>query len=217
MKYFICLIIGYLVGSVSMAAILSRAAKVDLRKNGTGNLGASNTFLVLGKGYGVIVLLFDMAKSFVIIKLSAHLFPEIGFAGMLAGCGAVAGHIFPFYMKFKGGKGLAAFCGMILAFDPADFAVMLVIAVILVLAVNYTVVMPLTLSVLFPVFVRLNSANIPSLIIALATGALVIAAHSKNIKRACDGTDIKVREYIRSELFSKTDKESIIEGNDYNE
>lgn len=98
------IIIGYLLGCISPAALVSKIKNKDLRKSGTGNLGATNTLLVFGKSWGVCVMLFDVAKAFTACKLARWLFPSLPIAGMLAGSAAVAGHIYPFYMKFRGGK-----------------------------------------------------------------------------------------------------------------
>ena len=133
MKILLCILIGYLIGSLNPAALLSKLKKKDLRKQGTGNLGATNTMIVLGKGYGALVMLFDVAKAFASVKLAQLLFADLAVAGILAGSAAVIGHIYPFYLKFQGGKGLAAFGGMILAVDPLLFIILLVIALTLCL------------------------------------------------------------------------------------
>lgn len=117
----ISLVIGYLLGTLSPAALFAKLKKVNLRKRGTGNLGATNTTMVLGKQYGALVMILDIGKAFLACKLAELLFPELAVAGLLAGAAAVVGHIYPFYMKFKGGKGLAAFGGMILAYNPWMF------------------------------------------------------------------------------------------------
>lgn len=203
MNYLICLLIGYLLGSLSLSALLSKLTNKNLRKSGTGNLGATNTFLVLGKTYGVIVMLVDIAKAFLAVRLAMLLFPEIDIAGMLAGFGAVLGHIFPFYMKFKGGKGLAAFGGMILGTDPLAFLILLTIALVLILIVNYSFAMPISAAILFPLLTWYRSKSIPRLVIATAAGAVIIIMHAGNVLKARRGADIKIREYIKKDLLSK--------------
>ena len=203
MEFIICLLIGYLFGSVSLAAVMSRLTKVSLRNNGTGNLGATNTFLVIGKGYGVIVMLFDIAKAFAASRIAAALFPGLAVSGVLAGLGAVLGHIFPFYMKFSGGKGLAAFGGMVLAFDPAIFLMLLAIALVLMVIVNYSAAMPYSAAILFPLLVWIRLKSVAAILITSAASVLIMIKHAENITKARNGTDVKVREFIKTELFSK--------------
>ena len=118
------LLIGYLFGGLNPAAMVAAVKKVNLRERGTKNLGATNVTLTVGMRYGVAVMLFDVMKAYISVKLARLLFPKAAAAGLLAGCGAVVGHIYPVYLKFKGGKGLAAFGGMILAMDPVLFLIL---------------------------------------------------------------------------------------------
>lgn len=207
MKYVVCILIGYLLGSISLAALFSKLTNVNLRKSGTGNLGATNVFLILGKSYGVFVMLFDIAKAFAAAKIAQHIVPDLEYAGMLAGLGAVIGHIFPFYMKFKGGKGLAAFGGMILASDPMIFLILLVIGLILMLIFNYSVAMPMSAAVLFPILLWSRSKSIMCLLLSIAAGALIAVKHAGNITKARQGTDVKIREYLKTNFSLKDDPE----------
>lgn len=105
--------LGYFAGSLSPSSLVGRLKKTDVRKSGTGNLGATNTMLVLGWGAGIFVMLFDLMKSFLSGKLAQYLFPGLSTAGMLACIGAMIGHCFPVFHRFRGGKGLAAFGGLV--------------------------------------------------------------------------------------------------------
>ena len=121
MKVIVILTIGYLIGCISPAALLAKRKNVDLKKEGTKNLGATNTALILGKASGIFVMLIDILKSILSAKLTQMLFPQISYAGMLACIGCILGHCFPVFLHFRGGKGLAAFGGMVLAYDPLFF------------------------------------------------------------------------------------------------
>ena len=201
MKILLCILIGYLIGSLNPAALLSKLKKKDLRKQGTGNLGATNTMIVWGKGYGALVMLFDVAKAFASVKLAQLFFADLAVAGLLAGSAAVIGHIYPFYLKFQGGKGLAAFGGMILAVDPLLFIILLVIALTLMLVINYSVAMPISAAVLFPILYGIRVKNLPEIIISIAICLLIMIKHYSNIQKAKNGDDIKVRDYIKDHLF----------------
>lgn len=189
--------IGYLLGALSPAALLSKIKQIDFRKKGTGNLGATNTMLLLGKGYGALVMLVDIGKAFLASKLAKLLFPQLAAAGLLAGAAAVVGHIFPFYMHFKGGKGLASFGGMVLAYDPRMFLGLLCAGVVLMLAVNYSVVLPMMAAAVFPVLVALHSGDLLLVLISAATGLLVIVKHWSIIGKVRRGEEIKVRDFLR--------------------
>ena len=209
MRYLLTVLIGYLLGTFSPAMIVAKKKNRDLQKEGTGNLGATNTFLTVGKKYGFIVMGFDMLKAIIAFRIGKKLLPLSAVGGLLGGGAAVVGHVFPFHNKFKGGKGLASLAGTILAYDPVIFFFLLVVTVSLVLIVNYSVAMPLSASLLFPIMAGLRDSSASVFFVAALIGALVIYKHWGNLLRARDGTDMKVREY----LFGNRDKEREEKGN----
>ena len=197
MKYIISIIVGYLVGSVNPAAIISKVKNINLRKNGTGNLGATNVLLNCGKGTAALVMAFDLLKAFAVYKMVQFLFPTLRYAGMIAGASAVFGHIFPFYLKFKGGKGLAAFGGLVLAYDPKVFLFLIVTGTVLMFIVNYSFILPFYGATAFPVFVTLIDKSITATVIAIAVSVIIFIKHFGNFLKAKDGTDNKIREYAK--------------------
>jgi len=201
LKILYCALIGYLLGSLSPSAFLSKLKKKNFRENGTGNLGATNTLLILGKGYAAFVMLFDIAKAYLAVKISQILLPHMAIAGALSGFAAVLGHIFPFYMKFKGGKGLASFGGMILGLDPIMFLILLVISLSLMLIVNYSYAMPISASILFPVMYAAKTNDPMSALVTILTGILIIYKHYSNFQKAKRGEDVKIREYIKHNML----------------
>ncbi|MDD6347185.1 MAG: glycerol-3-phosphate acyltransferase [Lachnospiraceae bacterium] len=203
MRVFLCILNGYLLGSLSPAAFFSKLKDTNLREKGTGNLGASNTMLVMGRTYGILVALFDIAKAFVSVRLGSWLVPTLACAGILSGAFAVVGHIFPFYMHFRGGKGLAAFGGLLLAVDPFLFFILLAAAVGVMIAVNYSVGAPMTAAILFPLLYRLRHDDLFSVIIAVAVSLLLIGVHISNIERAARGDEMKVRDFLMRHLSAK--------------
>lgn len=202
MDILICLLCGYLIGSVNPAAMLANRKQVDLRKEGTHNLGASNTLLVMGKKYGILVMVLDILKAFLIYRVMQRLFPRLYIAGLLSGSAAVVGHVFPFHLGFRGGKGLAAFAGLVLAHDPAVFLFLLILGLTLMLLANYSFVMPLSASALFPLLSGIRSQDLWITLLCLAVSALVFVKHWGNMGRALRGEDIRIREYIKQNLFS---------------
>lgn len=124
MERLICIIIGYVFGLFQTAFIYGKMHGIDIREHGSGNAGTTNTLRVLGTKAGLIVLAGDIIKCILAIVISGAIFDashpdEIYLLKLYAAAGAILGHNFPFYLKFKGGKGIAATAGLILAFHPA--------------------------------------------------------------------------------------------------
>ena len=203
LKIVACVLIGYLLGTISPSALLSKFKHINLRKKGTGNLGATNVMLNLGKRYAILVLLFDMAKAVAAVKLIELIFSDM-ILGLISGVSAIIGHIFPFYMRFKGGKGLACFAGLVLAFDPWIFLILLILTVVLIIIVNYTFAMPYSAGILFPVMALVKSESWTVLILTAIASALILYKHFENVVKARNGTDTKIREFIKTKLFKKT-------------
>uniref|UniRef100_UPI00356A8827 glycerol-3-phosphate 1-O-acyltransferase PlsY n=1 Tax=Pontiella sp. TaxID=2837462 RepID=UPI00356A8827 len=112
-------IIAYLFGAIPFGLLVAKSRGVDIREQGSGNIGATNVFRVLGKGLGIFTFVLDALKGFI----PAFVFPMIGNLdgdyGVLFGLVAILGHSFPVYLKFKGGKGVATSAGMLLGVAPA--------------------------------------------------------------------------------------------------
>jgi len=202
MRMFFSILIGYFLGCVNPASIVSRRRGVDLRNEGTGNLGTTNTVLVMGKSWGALVLLLDMGKAVLSAKIAKWLFPKLAIAGMLAAFGAILGHIYPYHMHFHGGKGLACFGGMVLEYNPLVFLVLLSIGLVMALIVNYGVGLPVSAAILFPIAVGLVSRSLPAFLAALAASSVILYAHRNNVAKALRGDDIRVRDWLRSQFHS---------------
>ena len=121
MERIYCILIGYVFGLFQTAFIYGRIKGIDIRKHGSGNAGTTNTLRVLGTKAGILVFIGDCCKAILAILLTVYLFRDSSMAVQMiklyTGLGVILGHNFPFYLKFKGGKGIAATGGMIIAFD----------------------------------------------------------------------------------------------------
>ena len=202
MNVFYSILIGYLIGSLSPASLLGRRKHVDLSENGTGNLGATNTLVVLGWRSGAVVMVFDVFKSFFSGKLAQLLFPNLRVAGMLACVGAMLGHCFPVFHHFKGGKGLAAFGGLVVYYRLWFVPVVLFSALGLMILLDCAVAFPLFVGVLFPVMVILFGGTWQEIAVAVLAGGLLLLLHIGNLKKALAGdASMHVRAFLKKRLF----------------
>ena len=183
-SFLFCILLSYLLGSLNPAALIAKRKRKSLRTNGTGNLGATNTMLLFGKCYGAIVMLLDIAKAFLAIKISVLLFGQAEWSSLLFGWFAVLGHIFPFYLGFRGGKGLAAFGGVILAFDPLLFLLLLVISFIFMLCINYSYAMPFSSALLFPPLVWMLYRDLFTTLLSSLLSITILLTHWSNFQKA---------------------------------
>lgn len=208
MKILICILLGYLLGTLSPSALVSKLKRKDLRESGTGNLGATNTMLHFGSALGALVMLLDMAKAVAAVCLARWIAPEAEWLWMAAGAFAVIGHCFPFYLKFKGGKGLAAFAGLVLAYKPALFLFLLISGVTLMFVVNYSFILPFYAASFFAVYVTVLGRGLLITLFAIAVSALIIIMHFGNLVKAINGEDRKIREHVRAKLSGKSNASS---------
>ena len=204
MKALLSLILGYFIGNFNTAAVVGRVKKVDLKQEGTKNLGATNTTMVLGWKSGAVVTALDILKSFLSGKLAQLLFRQLRIAGMLACIGAMLGHCFPVLLHFKGGKGLAAFGGLVIFYKPMFVPIMLFSALGLMFVLDCGVAFPLFVGAIFPVLVLLFHGTAAEVITAAAAGLLLCALHIGNVKKAmANDESMHVREPFRKLICRK--------------
>ena len=194
---------GYLIGCISPASWISRKKNVDLKQEGTKNLGATNTALVLGKAAGIFVLIFDIAKSVFSYKLARLLFPYLRVAGILACIGTILGHCFPVFLHFQGGKGLAAFGGLILAYNPWFFPAIVIPGIILMLVFNTGVVAPLYGCIMFPILVGWFSRNYFDTLAVLIASGIIFMTHLSNFRLAKNKNDVVKTDEFVTRVFGK--------------
>ena len=207
------IIFAYLLGAVPFGFLIGKARGKDLRLLGSGNIGATNATRMLGKKWGIICLLLDVLKGL----LPMLLVPLLGLIKqdsqslrlalwLLVGCAAVLGHVFPIYLKFKGGKGVATSLGIVLGLWPyytlcglGVFAIWLITLLIwryvslssILAAVSFPVL--LLLSILLIDDGRWNFAQLwPLMMMAVLMALLVVLRHRDNIRRLFEGSETKI-------------------------
>ena len=145
----------------------------------------------------------DILKAFLASKIAQVLFPKLLIAGMLAGFGAILGHMFPFYLNFDGGKGLAAFGGMICAFDGRLLVFYLTVGVGLMLLVNKSVFLPMFAAATFPLIVLLETGDIPKVLVALMASAVIVWRHWDKLGMVDRGEEGHIRDLLWENVFKK--------------
>ena len=206
MNIFKVLGIGYLFGCISPAAILGKLKNINLKKEGTGNLGATNTALVLGPRSGMVVLVSDIVKTILSAKVSCALFPDLLHAGMFTCIGCMLGHCFPIFMHFEGGKGVAVYAGMVLLYSPWFAVHIIFFGILLIIILNTGVAAPLLASVLFPVLIVMQGGDKISLLLAIIASILLVFMHKDNLRKAIDKKDVCTTREFAAKISSKTDR-----------
>lgn len=202
MKEIVLIFLAYLIGSIPTAVWVSRLFfNIDIRDYGSGNSGATNTFRILGKKWGFIVMLIDVLKGILATSLWI-LLPhysnndmELARTNLMIGLGliAVVGHIYPIFADFRGGKGVATLCGMIVAIEPqVAFCCIAVFGVVLFLT-RFVSLSSIVASLSLPVFIFVvfNAHEYLYKIFAILVAFLVLFTHQKNIIKLFNGNENK--------------------------
>lgn len=199
MAYILSILMGYVLGSSSMAYYLGRWKNQDIRKVGTGNLGASNTAVVFGWGAAVAVAVHDIGKAVLAVVLAKVLFPEAALAGAAAGVAAVLGHIYPFYLSFKGGKGLASYFGLVLALNWKLAIVVAVVLVAVTVITDFISLGAISSVILVPIYVWLVLGSAPMALVLAVGSAVMLWKHRENIVRIIRKEEIGLRSTAKGE------------------
>ena len=203
--YFIVFgLFAYALGSIPTAIWVGKAwYNMDVREHGSLNAGATNTFRVLGKKPGIIVLVVDIFKGFLAVSLVKwfveykswdHTFDEVIQVQVVCAVLAILGHIFPLFARFKGGKGVATSLGIIIGIEPLSSLICIALFLFVFLISNYVSLGAIVVSFVFPVIVYWitdNSSDV-LLIFSIVLSLAVIASHRKNIARLIKGEENKM-------------------------
>jgi glycerol-3-phosphate acyltransferase PlsY len=198
---FLALLASYALGSIPAAYIAGRSRGIDLRKHGSGNLGATNVFRVLGSKIGTAVFAFDMAKGAVpVLLFSRWVDPSIGarlpgdahvMTGILCGVAAIVGHVRPMWLRFgKGGKGVATAGGVFLALAPLETLLVIAVFAVTLLASGYVSLGSLVTAVLLPVLLLIRDGpRSPMFMVCAGIATFVFWSHRANIARLRRGEE----------------------------
>jgi acyl phosphate:glycerol-3-phosphate acyltransferase len=201
MNELLLIVLAYLIGSIPSSVWISEYFfKIDIRDYGSGNAGATNTYRVLGPKWGTIVMVTDMLKGIVAVKLAlllpAYADNEINLQNLQTGLGlaAVVGHIYPIWADFRGGKGVATLFGLVLGISPWTALSCVGVFMLVLYLTRFVSLSSILASVAFPVFILVifNVDNPAYRVFAIAVALMVLLTHQKNIGRLLRGDESKV-------------------------
>lgn len=199
---------AYLLGSIPSSVWYGIGyLGVDVRKFGSKNAGATNTFRVLGKRAGTVVMLIDVLKGWTATMLAVLLYyfglithEQILTYQFIFGIVAIVGHIFPIYVNFKGGKGVATLLGMVLAVHPELALICITIFILTLIASQYVSLSSILATLAFPVLLLLGVFGKPEIslvVFGFAMFLMVVFTHQKNIVRLFNGSESRVKLFVR--------------------
>ncbi len=196
-KIIVCLLLGYGFGCISTGYLVGKKQHVDIRRYGSGNVGTTNALRTLGKKAALITLFGDIIKCVVPVLLVKLLLfrgvQEVSLLGLYTALGTVLGHTFPFYLHFKGGKGIAVLVGTIMTFDWKIFLICIITFFVVLAITRYVSLGSLIMEVEFVVYVALTRwGDLHMILVSSIFVVLAFYTHRQNIKRLLTGTENKI-------------------------
>jgi glycerol-3-phosphate acyltransferase PlsY len=188
-----------------MSYYIGKFKKIDIKGRGSKNYGASNTLALAGKKAGALVFIHDIGKAILAVALADILFKDNVHAGVIAGCATIIGHIFPFYLKFDGGKGYAPFIGMSCALFPIFGPIAFILSIIFAFLVDYIVASTFSMILAVPIFAAVTGDYITSAIISVIT-VLIFIKHKENMYNLITKNGKEMS--IKATLFKKNKKKN---------
>ncbi len=179
---------AYLLGSIPTGLLLGKLAGIDVRKEGSGNIGATNLYRTVGRKVGMLTLVGDCLKGMAPVLLAKHYALPIEHVAWI-GLAAFCGHVFSLFLRFKGGKGVATALGVFLALSPLAVCIVLGVFIVLMLKWRYVSLGSVVAAAVMPVAIMLMGSDRSLVIVTMIIAVIVIAKHHENIKRLLAGTE----------------------------
>ena len=193
MEYIIVVLLSYIVGSSSMSYYISKMKGINMKQNGSKNLGASNTVVLVGWKAGILVAVHDVLKGALAVMAARYFYPDLALIAPLAGVACVLGHIFPFYLKFDGGKGFASYVGMTLALNWKLGLAIIIVAAIITIVTDYIVCGTMTTVAVVPAYFAFATQDYLMVCVLLVASLVMVYKHRENFVRIMNGTEIGLR------------------------
>ena len=198
MKLALVFVVSYILGSVPFGLIIGKTfCGVDIRKFGSGNIGATNVLRALGPKPAAAVFAADVLKGLLPVVLAKSMFPQVPWIVVVSGMVAILGHTFSIFLNFKGGKGVATSLGVIIGLDPRVAGIAFALWVIVVAFTKYVSLASILAAVSIPVLMHVFHAPIEYQILSLVASVFVIAKHRSNMTRLLQGKEAKWGEKVK--------------------
>jgi glycerol-3-phosphate acyltransferase PlsY len=189
---YLLIIFGYLTGSIPFGLLYGRLAGIDVRQQGSGNIGATNVNRLLGKKLGILTLASDLLKGLLPMLLAAQLLgnrPDAPLWTMLTGLAAFIGHCWPLYLQFRGGKGVATALGIFIYLAPPQTLIAIMLFVVTVRVGGYVSLGSMGAAISLPIMIWLSDGPPELLLISGLIAGLIILKHRGNISRLAQGQE----------------------------
>jgi glycerol-3-phosphate acyltransferase PlsY len=188
MSFAILCVASFLLGSIPVGLIIAKARGIDIRKRGSGNIGATNVMRTVGKKEALMTLIGDILKGFVPVLVAWNVVSNTLLVGVV-GIAAVSGHIFSVFLKFRGGKGVATSLGVLLAYSPVTALITIAIWITVFLITKISSLSALIAFIMLPVITFLINHGEGKFLISLIITILVVIKHKDNIRRLFSGNE----------------------------
>ena len=193
LKIIFYLILAYLCGAIPFGYIIAKLFKhIDIRKQGSGNTGATNVYRTISKPLGILTLILDALKGFIPVYLVTLTNPSSYWIVIAVALVTILGHIFTVFLNFKGGKGVATACGAFLAMNSLAVLICFLVFVIILLIFRYVSLASIFAAITLPISLYLLNSSSELLFFSFVISVLVIVRHISNIKRLLNGTENKI-------------------------
>ena len=186
------IVVSYFLGSISFAKLVAKTKNIDLRKEGSGNLGATNVYRTMGIGYALTVFLLDATKGFIPVAFAMKVLPQEYWIHIIVGLSAIVGHSLSIFAEFKGGKGVATGLGVIGAISPLTCGILFITAAILIKLTRFVAPVSISCSILAPVLLAVFEKPKEYIIFVAIISIFIIWRHRSNIGRLLAGTENRV-------------------------
>jgi glycerol-3-phosphate acyltransferase PlsY len=197
-KYIIVSVLAYLLGNFATSYIVSmRSAKIDIRKHGSGNAGATNVLRVLGAKAAAVTFIGDALKGVAAVMIGRYFAGSNG--ALLAGLFVVIGHNWPITLGFKGGKGVATTIGSMIAINPILVVIVFSVGILVLIVTKYVSLASITGMVLFPIVMIISKQSTEAVVFSILIAAMAIFKHRTNIMRLVKGTESKIGSKAKAE------------------
>jgi len=195
LQFIFMLMFAYLLGSIPIGLLVAKLRGIDIRHYGSGNIGATNVFRILGTGPGFIVLAGDVMKGIIAVWVGSLVG---GYnMGLLAGLAAIAGHSWSIFLNFSGGKGVATSAGVLLALSPSVAAAALGVWLAIALLSRYVSLASIIAAIALPLFMVLFGEPLSLFAFGIVAAGLIIYRHKPNIKRLLAGKELRIGDNTR--------------------